>query len=311
MTQENKPIDVAIIGSGVAGMTAALYAARAGLDAVVFESMGAGGQLANIQTIDNYPGFPEGIGGFDLAWACKQQAERFGARTIAERVVKADLLAQPKRLTTDTGEYEARSVVIATGARNRKMGLKGEDELHGRGVSYCATCDGGFFRGKRVLVYGGGDVAVEDALYLSRLCEQVTVVFRKEKLEATAVLVDALQAAENVDFRMRTRIVELHQEEGKLAAASLKNLADGSVEQVETAAVFVAIGNVPNSDLFSGQLELDGEYIVAGEDCETNVPGVYAVGDVRTKKLRQVVTAAADGAIAAEAAAALIAAGSL
>lgn len=306
MAENKEIIDVAIVGSGVGGMTAALYSSRAGLDAVIFESMGAGGQLANIQTIDNYPGFPEGVGGFDLAWACKQQAERFGARTITERVVKADLVSEPKVLTTDAGEYEARTVIIATGARNRKMGLKGEDELHGRGVSYCATCDGGFFRGKRVVVYGGGDMAVEDALYLSRICEQVTVVFRKPKLEAAAVLVEALEAAQNVDFRLRTRIVELHQAEGKLAAASLKDLATGEVEQVETSAVFVAIGNVPNSDLFSGQIELSGEYIVAGEDCETNVPGVYAVGDVRTKKLRQVVTAAADGAVAAEGAAAYL-----
>jgi thioredoxin reductase (NADPH) len=273
----------------------------------MFESMGAGGQLANIQTIDNYPGFPEGVGGFDLAWACKQQAERFGARTITERVVRADLLAEPKVLTTDVSEYEARTVIIATGARNRKMGLKGEDEFHGRGVSYCATCDGGFFRGKRVVVYGGGDVAVEDALYLSRICEQVTVVFRKDKLEATAVLVDALNAAENVDFKLRTRIVGLGQADGKLSSVSLKDLNSGETEEVETAAVFVAIGNVPNSDLFSGQIELDGEYIVAGEECETNVAGVYAVGDVRTKKLRQVVTAAADGAVAAENAAAYLA----
>ena len=307
MAETGKPIDVAIIGSGVAGMTAALYAARAGLDAVVFESMGAGGQLANIQTIDNYPGFPEGIGGFDLAWACKQQAERFGARTINERVVKADLTAQPKKLTTDTGEYEARTVIVATGARNRKMGLKGEDALHGRGVSYCATCDGGFFRGRRVVVYGGGNTAVEDALYLSRLCEQVTVVYRKQQLEATAVLVQALEAVSNVDFRFRTRIVALHEDDGRLSSVSLKDLASGEVEQLDTAAVFVAIGNIPNSDLFAGQLELDGEFIVAGEECETNVPGVYAVGDVRTKKLRQVVTAAADGAIAAENAAALLA----
>ena len=307
MAEEKQIIDVAIIGSGVGGMTAALYAARAGLDAVVFESMGAGGQLANIQTIDNYPGFPEGVGGFDLAWACKQQAERFGARTINERVVKADLAAQPKVLTTDTGEYEARTVIIATGARNRKMGLKGEDALHGRGISYCATCDGGFFRGKDVVVYGGGNTAVEDALYLSRLCNRVTVVYRKPQLEATAVLVDSLKAAENVDFKFRTRITELHEAEGKLGSITLKDLASGETQTMDAAAVFVAIGNIPNSDLFSGQIELDGEYIVAGEDCETSIPGVYAVGDVRTKKLRQVVTAAADGAIAAESAAALIA----
>jgi len=309
MAENDQIIDVAIIGSGVGGMTAALYAARAGLRAVVFESMGPGGQLANIQTIDNYPGFPEGIGGFDLAWACKQQAERFGATTVNERVVKCDLAANPKKIATDYGEYTARSVIIATGARNRKMGLKGEDTLHGRGVSYCATCDGGFFRGKRVVVYGGGNTAVEDAIYLARICEQVTVVYRKAKLEATAVLVDALKEAENVDFRFRTRITELHEADGRLSGVALKDLASGEVSELDASAVFVAIGNLPNSDLFAGQLELDGEYIVAGEECETNIPGVYAVGDVRKKKLRQVVTAAADGAIAAENAAAWLATG--
>ena len=298
-----------IIGSGPAGATAGLYAARAGLSAVIFEGLTIGGQVGNIQTIDNYPGFPQGIGGFDLAWACKEQAERFGAVVRNERVVSIDLAAQPKRLVTDAGEYEARTVIIATGASSRKMGVKGEDELRGRGISYCATCDGGFFRGKRVVVYGGGNVALQDALYLARLCEKVTVVFRKPQLEATAVYADAARELDNIEFVLRSRITALHEEDGKLGGITVKHLDSGESEHIDTSAVFVAIGNVPNSDLFSGQLELQGEYIVAGEDCETNLPGVYAVGDVRTKKLRQVVTAVADGAVAAEAAAALLATG--
>lgn len=309
MAPNERIIDVAIIGSGPAGMTAALYAARAGLNAVIFESMMAGGQVGNIKTIDNYPGFPEGIGGFDLAWACKQQAERFGATTINERVVSADLAAQPKRLITDNAEYAARTVIVATGSRNRKMGVKGEDELRGRGVSYCATCDGNFFRGKRAVVYGGGNTALEDALYLSRICEQVTVVFRREKLEATAVLIEQAKQASNIIFRLGQRIIALQEAEGRLSAITLKGRDGKETSELETDALFVAIGNIPNSDLFTGQLNLEGEYIVAGEDCETNILGVFVAGDVRTKKLRQVVTAVADGAVAAEGAAALIAAG--
>jgi len=297
-----QPIDVAIIGGGPAGMTAGLYASRAGLSAVAFEGMTLGGQVANIKTIDNYPGFAEGIGGFDLAWACKEQAERFGTMIAYERVVAADLGSDPKVLKTDQGEYTARTVIIATGARNKKMGVKGEDELHGRGVSYCATCDGGFFRGMRVVVYGGEDIALEDTLYLARICEHVTVVYRRDELRAAAVHVEAAKALPNVDFRLRSKVVALHEEDGRLAAVSVKNLDTGEVERLDTAAVFVAVGNVPNSDLFAGQIELAGEYIVAGEDCATSIPGVYAAGDVRTKKLRQIATAVSDGAIAAEAA---------
>ena len=309
MENGNMTIDVAILGGGAAGMTAAMYASRAGLKAVVFEGMTAGGQIGNIKTLDNYPGFPEGIDGFEFAWACKQQAERFGAQIVNERVVAIDLESSPKRLTTDAGLYEARTVIIATGARNRKMGVAGEDDLRGRGISYCATCDGGFFRGRHVVVYGGSSIALEDALYLSRICEKVTLIHRKAALDATAVLVDAAREAGNIEIRLRCSIKELHEADGRLAGITVKDIAVGTTERLDCAAVFVAIGNVPNSDLFAGQVELQGEYIVAGEECETNIPGVYAAGDVRTKRLRQVVTAAADGAIAAENAAALIATG--
>ena len=308
---ESEMIDVAIIGAGPAGMTAGMYASRAGLKAVLFEGLAVGGQVSTIKTIDNYPGFPEGVDGFDLAWSCKQQAERFGTQMVNERVVSVDLAAQPKLIVTDAGQYQARTVIVATGARNRKMGIAGEDELRGRGVSYCATCDGNFFRGKNVVVYGGGDAALEDALYLSRVCAQVTVVFRRAAFKAAQVHVEAAGQQENIDFKMRTAIAALQEADGKLAGVQLKNLDTGELADFAADAVFVAIGNVPNSGLFAGQLELDGEYVVAGEDCATNLPGVFAAGDVRTKKLRQVVTAVSDGAVAAEAAAAAIASGGL
>lgn len=304
-------IDVAIIGSGPAGMAAGIYASRAGMRTVAFEGLATGGQTGTINMIDNYPGFPEGIGGFELAWACKQQAERFGTRIVNERVVSADLAANPKLLVTDSGEYAARTVIVATGSRNRKMGVPGEDELRGHGVSYCATCDGGFFRGKHAIVYGGGDAALQDALYLSNICGRVTVVCRRDSLDATAAVVDAARAAGNVEILMRRRVVALHEEDGRLSGVTLRDLDTRETEDVGAQALFVAIGNVPNSELFAGQLELAGEYIVANEDCETGIPGVFAAGDVRVKRLRQVVTAVADGAIAGEGAAALIASGGL
>lgn len=303
---ENKTIDVAVIGAGPAGMTAGLYASRAGLDVVAFESLAAGGQIANTEMLDNYPGFPEGIGGFEFAWACKQQAERFGTQIVNEPVTSVDLAANPKRITTAYGEYEARTVVIATGARNRQMGVEGEDALRGRGVSYCATCDGGFFRGKRVAVYGGANTAVEDALYLSRLCEQVTIVYRRDRVRATAVYTEAAEAAENLDFKYRRTVDGLYERDGKLGGIVLKDVDTGETENLDVDAVFVAIGQIPNSELFEGQLETAGGYIVAGEDCKTSIPGVFVAGDIRTKGLRQVVTAVSDGAVAAEAAAAFL-----
>ena len=309
MSSETTSVDVAIIGAGPAGMTAGIYASRAGMKALVFEGLVVGGQTGVIKTIDNYPGFAEGIGGFELAWAMKQQAERFGTQTVSERVVSADLQASPKIITTDAGTYAAQAVIIATGARSRKLGIPQEDELIGRGVSYCATCDGNFFKGKHAVVYGSGDAALEDALYLANICAGVTLVSRKAAFDAAAIHVDAVEAASNIETLMGHAVTALHEENGMLAALTLRDVKTRETQRIDADALFVAIGNVPNSEMFAGQLELSGEYVVAGEDCETSIAGVYAAGDVRTKKLRQVVTAVADGAVAAEAAAAYVSAG--
>ena len=309
MSSETTSVDVAIIGAGPAGMTAGIYASRAGMKALVFEGLVVGGQTGVIKTIDNYPGFAEGIGGFELAWAMKQQAERFGTQIVSERVVSADLQASPKVITTDAGTYSAQAVIIATGARSRKLGIPQEDELIGRGVSYCATCDGNFFKGKHAVVYGSGDAALEDALYLANICAGVTLVSRKAAFDAAAIHVDAVEAASNIETLMGHAVTALHEENGMLAALTLRDVKTRETQRIDADALFVAIGNVPNSEVFAGQLELSGEYVVAGEDCETSIAGVYAAGDVRTKKLRQVVTAVADGAVAAEAAAAYVSAG--
>lgn len=309
MSSETTSVDVAIIGAGPAGMTAGIYASRAGMKALVFEGLVVGGQTGVIKTIDNYPGFAEGIGGFELAWAMKQQAERFGTQIVSERVVSADLQASPKIITTDAGTYAAQAVIIATGARSRKLGIPQEDELIGRGVSYCATCDGNFFKGKHAVVYGSGDAALEDALYLANICARVTLVSRKAAFDAAAIHVDAVEAASNIETLMGHAVTALHEENGMLAALTLRDVKTRETQRIDADALFVAIGNVPNSEVFAGQLELSGEYVVAGEDCETSIAGVYAAGDVRTKKLRQVVTAVADGAVAAEAAAAYVSAG--
>ena len=309
MSSETTSVDVAIIGAGPAGMTAGIYASRAGMKALVFEGLVVGGQTGVIKTIDNYPGFAEGIGGFELAWAMKQHAERFGTQIVSERVVSADLQASPKIITTDAGTYAAQAVIIATGARSRKLGIPQEDELIGCGVSYCATCDGNFFKGKHAVVYGSGDAALEDALYLANICARVTLVSRKAAFDAAAIHVDAVEAASNIETLMGHAVTALHEENGMLAALTLRDVKTRETQRIDADALFVAIGNVPNSEVFAGQLELSGEYVVAGEDCETNIAGVYAAGDVRTKKLRQVVTAVADGAVAAEAAAAYVSAG--
>lgn len=301
-------LDVAIIGAGPAGLTAGLYAARAGLRAAVFERLSPGGQLAQTERIDNYPGFAQGAGGFELAWSMKEQAERFGVRVINEEVSALDVAAAPKTLVTPAGAYRAASVIVATGARPRKLGVPGEAELTGRGVSYCATCDGNFFRGKTVMVVGGGNTAAADAIYLSRLASRVILVHRRNALRATPVYHRQLAELENVEFVWNATVRALRGEDGKLAAAQIEHLADGSLETVPVDGVFVAVGTQPNTELLAGALPLDeAGYIVADETCATPVPGVFAAGDVRAKTLRQVVTAVADGAVCAEQAASYVA----
>ncbi len=300
---EAEVLDVAVIGAGPAGLAAALYAARAGLAVVVFERASAGGQLAQTERVDNYPGFPAGAGGFELAWSMKEQAERFGARIVSEEVTGVEFDGQVKTLVTPFGSYRARAVIVATGARARKLGLTGEEALVGRGVSYCATCDGGFFRGKRVVVVGGGNTAVADALYLSRIASQVVLVHRRDKLRATAVYNDQLKAAENISLVLEANVTCLRERDGKLSAVDIAG-ADGCAETLEADGLFVAIGTLPNTEFLGGALALDAAgYIVADETGRTSVAGVFAAGDVRAKELRQVVTAVSDGAVCAERAA--------
>lgn len=297
-------LDLAVIGAGPAGLTAGLYAARAGLDVAVFERISPGGQLAQTEHMENYPGFPEGTGGFELAWSMKQQADRFGVRNIGEEVLTVDFTQNPKLLRTAFAEYHAKSVIIATGARPRKLGLSLEDELQGRGVSYCATCDGNFFRGKVAMVVGGGNTAVGDVIYLARICKKVYLVHRRDKLRATAIYHKRLEDLPNVEFIWDAAPRKLVAEQGVLAGVRLEMLKTGEERDVATDALFVAIGTQPNTEFLEGALQLDETgYVVANETGRTDVPGVYAAGDVRTKTLRQVVTAVSDGAICAEEAA--------
>lgn len=296
--------DVAVIGAGPAGLTAGLYAARAGLHTAVFEQLSPGGQLAQTERIENYPGFSEGAGGFELAWSMKEQAERFGVQIINEEVSSLDLASPVKQLRTPYGSYSARSVIVATGARPRKLGVPGEAQLTGHGVSYCATCDGSFFRGKTVMVVGGGNTAAADAIYLSRLAERIILVHRRDKLRATPVYHEQLTKLENVSFMWNTEVRALRGEEGKLVSAQVEHLGDGALETVPVDGVFVAVGTQPNTEFLAGALPLDaGGYIAASETGETSIPGVFAAGDVRVKALRQVVTAVSDGAVCAEQAA--------
>ena len=292
--------DVIIVGGGPAGYTAALYAARAGLSVLVLEKLTPGGQMGITPQVDNYPGFPEGIDGFALSMNMKQGAERFGAKTKLETVTNLDLLDKEKRVCTAKGEYAAGAVILATGASPRELGLARERELRGKGVSYCATCDGMFYRGKTVAVVGGGNTAVSDVLYLSRLCERVALIHRRDTLRASQVYLGPLQEAENIDFFWNSEVTELLGDE-KLSGVKIKSKTDGAEQELACEGLFVAIGRQPESDLFEGVLDLTQQgYVQADETTRTNVPGVFAVGDLREKPLRQIVTAAADGAVAAE-----------
>lgn len=290
--------DMIVVGGGPGGYTAALYAARSGLDVLVLEKLSAGGQMALTETIENYPGFAEGVGGFELAGIMQRQAERFGAKSEYAEVEKMELSASPKVLYTSAGTFYAKTVVLATGANPRKLGVAGEDELVGRGVAYCASCDGMFYKDKTVVVVGGGNTAAEDALILSRIAKKVILVHRRDTLRATKVYHQPLMQTENVEFRWNSVITELLHDE-KLTGVRLENVKTGEQELLPCDGVFVSVGRVPVTELVQGQLELDaGGYVVADETTATSIPGVYAVGDVRTKQLRQVVTAVADGAVA-------------
>ena len=294
-----KVYDMIIVGGGPGGYTAALYAARAGLDVMLIERLSAGGQMNLTGQIDNYPGFPEGVDGFQLGYHMQQQAERFGAKTKYAEVLRLELKDKIKTVETNEGVYKAKSVVISTGANPRNLGVEREREMVGRGVGYCAHCDGMFYKGKSVVVVGGGNSAVAEALFLSRIAKEVILVHRRDSLRATQIYHKPLQEAANIRILWNSQVVELLGED-VLDGVKVQNLLDGSVEQLNVQGVFVSIGRKPATDLVKDQLTLDGAgYIMAGEDTKTNLPGVYAVGDVRTKALRQIVTAVADGAMAA------------
>ena len=293
-----KIYDMIIIGGGPGGYTAALYAARAGLDVVVVEKLSAGGQMALTHQIDNYPGFEEGIDGFSLAQKMMQGAQRFGAKTILAEVQTVDLQQNPKVVETTEGAIHGRTVVLATGAGPRELGVPMEKELTGRGVSYCATCDGMFYRGKTVVVVGGGNSAAAEAATLSRIAQKVILVHRRDSLRATKIYHEPLMQAKNLEFRWDSQVMELLHD-GRLTGVKIRNLRTGAEEVLPCDGLFVSIGRIPATDLVAGQLALDEQgYVDANENCETNIPGVYAIGDVRAKAVRQIVTAVADGAVA-------------
>ena len=295
----DKLYDLIIVGGGPGGYTAALYAVRAGLDVLLIERLSPGGQMNLTGIIDNYPGFPEGVDGFQLSMQMQQQAERFGAKTKYAEVLKLELEGEVKSVQTNDGIYQAKTVVISTGANPRQLGVEREKEMIGRGVGYCAHCDGMFYKGKTVLVVGGGNSAVAEALYLSRIAKEVILVHRRDSLRATQVYQKPLQEASNIRILWNSQVVELVGEE-VLSGVKVKDLQSGAIQQIDAQGLFVSIGRKPTTELVKDQLTLDAAgYIMAGEDTKTNLSGVYAVGDVRTKQLRQIVTAVADGAMAA------------
>ncbi|WP_366469549.1 thioredoxin-disulfide reductase [Clostridium segne] len=288
--------DIIIIGSGPAGLSAAIYAQRACLDTIVIEKNGiSGGQVLNTWEVDNYPGFP-GVTGFELSRQFREHANKLGARVVQDEVVQVELSGNVKKVVCEEETYEARCVILASGAHHRTLEVPGEEELRGAGVSYCATCDGAFFRGRTVAVVGGGDAALEDAIFLARMCEKVYIVHRRDKLRGAKRLQERLQALENVEFVWNSETAAI-EGDGQVEALRLRQTKTGEERRLDVDGVFIAVGIAPESELYAGQLELDEQgYIRADESGQTSVPGVFAAGDVRTKALRQILTAASDGA---------------
>ena len=288
--------DIIIIGSGPAGLSAAIYAQRACLDTIVIEKNGiSGGQVMNTWEVDNYPGFP-GVTGFELSRQFREHANKLGARVVQDEVVQVELSGNVKKVVCEEETYEARCVILASGAHHRTLEVPGEEELRGAGVSYCATCDGAFFRGRTVAVVGGGDAALEDAIFLARMCEKVYIVHRRDKLRGAKRLQERLQALENIEFVWNSETAAI-EGNGQVEALRLRQTKTGEEKRLDVDGVFIAVGIAPESELYAGQLELDEQgYIRADESGQTSVPGVFAAGDVRTKALRQILTAASDGA---------------
>lgn len=293
-----KIYDVIIIGGGPAGYTSAIYTSRAGFDTLVLEKISAGGQMTQTAQIDNYPGFPEGVDGFSLGTKMLEGAERFGAKTMQSEVIEANLKDKIKTVKTPDGVFLTRSVIIATGAKHKHLGLENEEKLIGKGVGYCAACDGMFYKGKTTTVIGGGNSAASDALLLSKICEKVIVVHRRDTLRAEKVYHEPLLKAQNVEFEWNSTVYEILAD-NKVTGVKIKNSSQGTEKEIHTDGVFISIGRAPQTELFRGQLDIDKNgYIIADETTKTSISGVFAVGDVRTKPVRQIVTATADGACA-------------
>ncbi|MFZ4397463.1 MAG: thioredoxin-disulfide reductase [Kiritimatiellia bacterium] len=293
--------NVIIIGSGPAGLTAAIYTARASLQPLLIEGPQPGGQLTQTTDIENFPGFAEPVGGFDLMMNMRQQAERMGVRLVMDELVSCDLSATPKRLQlASQGSLEARTVIIATGASARYLGLTSEEQLKGHGVSGCATCDGAFYRGKRVAVVGGGDTAMEDALYLSRIVSHVTLIHRRDKFRASPVMADRVLNNGKITVVWNSVVTDvLDVAQGRVTGLRLRHVATGQVSEMAVDGLFLAVGHTPNTTPFRGQITLDHDGYIVAERTRTNIPGVYAAGDVQDRTYRQAITAAGTGCMAA------------
>ena len=291
--------DSVILGGGPAGYTAALYAARSGLDTLIIERLSAGGQMALTGIVENYPGFEEGIDGFTLGMKMQQGAERFGAETRYSEVLSVDFTEKIKRIEVSDGEILSKTVIIAPGANPRELGIESETRLTGKGVHYCAHCDGRFYRDKTVAVVGGGNSAVSDALYLSRIAKKVYLIHRRDTLRAERIYNNQLNNSENIEIIWNSRVEEFIADD-RIKAVRIKNVNDGHTDDIECDGVFISIGRKPATEFLKGKVELDKNgYVISDETTKTSAEGVFAAGDVRTKELRQIVTAAADGAVAA------------
>ncbi len=295
---EKKVYDLVILGAGPAGLTAAIYGGRANMDILVLEHMMSGGEITSSERLDNYPGFPEGISGIEFGQFLEKQATRFGAEIISATIEEADVLGDIKKVSTSKGDFYGRTMVVATGTAPRVLGVPGEEMLRGRGISFCATCDGPFFRNAKVAVIGGGDSAVKEALYLTRFANEVFLIHRRDKLRAVPFLQEQILNHPRVQILWDTVVKSFYGEQ-KLEKIIIQHLKDSTIAELPVDGAFLYVGRIPNTGFLKG-VEMDGKgYIITSEEMETSVPGIFAAGDVRRKFLRQVVTAASDGAIAA------------
>ena len=290
--------DIIIIGGGPAGLTAAIYARRANKNVLVLEAMACGGQIVQAEKIENYPVCPN-ISGIDFATKLYNQTKDLGAEIKFERAININDLKDFKEVVTKDNTYQGKTVILATGSENRKLGLDNEDELVGHGVSYCATCDGMFFKGKDVAVVGGGDTAIDDARYLSNIANKVYLIHRRDTFKAEEQELEELRAKSNIEFILNSNVIKLNTTDNNLSSIEVKN-NDGNITTINVSGIFIAVGRVPENQNFAKLINLDNRgYVIAGEDCHTNIDGIFVAGDSRVKELRQLVTAASDGAIAA------------